>query len=311
MKKNLVSETLKDTQLRAKKFLSPKKIAVCVFCFLITAFIILLHTFKLLDELTARNVYLVRLIDSVAWITGGIFLNKIFDFVLVITLRGSKRAVTIEIMLHSCIKYVVGIAIIVALLIVWLGKAYVSEVLGGLGILALIIGFGAQKLISDIIAGFFMVFEAHIAVGDVITIGDFRGVVQEIGLRTTVLVSDGGNMKVMNNSSISEFINMSRNVSYASCTCLLDYDEDLERAEKIIISALPSLKEKIPTILCEPEYKGVDSLSDSGYKLKIVAKCEEENIFQTQRALNRELLLLCKSENVRLAFPQLEVRNKQ
>lgn len=310
MKKNLVTETFKDTQKRAKNFLSAKRIAICIFCFLITAFIVLLHALKILDPLAEKNIYIIRLIDSVAWITGGIFVNKIFDFILVITLRGSKRAITIEIMLHSCVKYIVGIAIIVALLIVWLGKAYVSEVLGGLGILALIIGFGAQKLISDIIAGFFMVFEAHIAVGDVITIGDFRGVVQEIGLRTTVLVNDGGNIKIMNNSSISEFINMSRNVSYASCACLLDYDEDLERAENIIIAALPSIKEKIPTALSEPEYKGVDALSDSGYKLKIVAKCEEENIFQTQRALNRELLLLCKKENIRLAFPQLEIRNK-
>ena len=308
MKKNVVTDTIMDTHKRAKKFLSAKNIMVSIVSFVIATLIIVIHHTELITYIEDINHYLVIAIDTIACICGGIVVGFIADFILAITLRGSKRAITIEKLFHSCIKYVVAIVVVVALLIIWFGKEYVSEVLGGLGILALIIGLGAQKLISDIIAGLFMVFEGRVEVGDIITVGSFRGTVEEIGLRTTVIVNSDGNIKVINNSNISEYVNMSKLPSYPSCSCIIDFSNDIQHVEEVITNALPSFKEKIPTLLTVPAFKGIDAIDTKGYVILIIAECNECDKSQSQRNMNRELLLLCEKEGIKLALPQVEIK---
>ena len=74
-----------------------------------------------------------------------------------------------------------------------------TSILAGIGILGLIVGLGAQPLIADIIAGMFIVFEHIFEVGDIIVVDGFRGMVIEIGIRTTRLEDTGGNIKIINN----------------------------------------------------------------------------------------------------------------
>ena len=182
-----------------------------------------------------------------------------------------------------------------------------TSILAGIGILGLIIGLGAQPLITDIIAGLFIVFENVFEVGDIIVIDGFRGTVKEIGIRTTKIEDAGGNIKVMNNSDLRSLINMTENLSLACCDMSIEYGESIERVEAILSNNLGKIKENIPDIVEGPFYRGVTELADSAVVLRFVAKCEESNKYQVERDMNRQFKLLFDQNNINIPFNQVVV----
>jgi small conductance mechanosensitive channel len=227
---------------------------------------------------------------------------------LILKLIGKRgnRTYTITEMLTGLLKY---IAVIVA--VVWgltiLGVD-TGAVLAGVGIIGLIIGFGAQSLIEDIITGAFIIFENQYSVGDIIVLDDVRGVVRSIGVRTTVIEDDGGNLKVVNNSDIRNFQNRSRNASLAIIICAVSYGSDLRKLEKVMKESLPGTKENHPDLyLSDIRYMGVDELADSGVNLKFSVNASEDKFFQARRALNRDVKLLLDDNGFEIPFPQVVV----
>ena len=220
--------------------------------------------------------------------------------------RRGNRTYTVTEMLSGMLKYV---AVIVA--IVWgltiLG-VNTGAVLAGVGIVGLIIGFGAQSLIEDIITGTFIIFENQYSVGDIIVLDDVRGTVRSIGVRTTVIEDDGGNLKVVNNSDIRNFQNRSRNTSLAIIICAVSYDTDLRKLEKVMREKLPGTQNNHPDLyLTDIVYMGVDELADSGVNLKFNVKAKEDKFFQAKRALNRDVKLLLDDNGFEIPFPQVVV----
>ncbi len=233
-------------------------------------------------------------------------LYRILCFILRLIGKKSKRNYTITEMCCGLLKY---LSVIVA--VVW-GLSILGvdagAVLAGVGIIGLIIGFGAQSLIEDIITGAFIIFENQYSVGDIIILDDFRGTVRNIGVRTTVIEDAGGNLKVVNNSDIRNFQNRSRNNSVALVLVAVAYSTDLRKLEKLLKEKLPSLKEEHPDLyLTVPRYLGVDELADSGVNLKFAADVTEENIFAAQRMLARDLKNLFDDNGVEIPFPQVVV----
>ncbi len=180
-----------------------------------------------------------------------------------------------------------------------------ASLLTSAGILSIVIGLGAQSLISDILAGIFIVFEGEFRVGDIVTIGDFRGQVVEIGLRTTKVVDAANNIKIFNNSSISGVLNMTKESSYALIDVGIEYGESLERVENVLNEAFPEIKKKLPAIIDGPFYKGVVELGDSSVNIRILAMCNEQDRIQLSRDLNREIFLLFNKNNINIPFPQV------
>lgn len=182
-----------------------------------------------------------------------------------------------------------------------------TSLLTSAGILTVVVGLGAQSLISDIIAGMFIVFEGEFRVGDIVTIGDFRGQVIEIGLRTTKLLDIANNIKIFNNASISGVLNMTKESSFAFVTVGIEYGESLERVEAVLSKGFPKIRKKLPAIVEGPYYKGVLALNTSSVDIGIVARCAEQDRVQLARDLNREIFLLFKANNVNIPFPQVTV----
>lgn len=202
-----------------------------------------------------------------------------------------------------------------AALLVWLFFVLSSfgvdttVILTGIGIVSLIVGLAIQPLLSDIIAGLFIVFEDVFNVGDIIVADGFRGTVKEIGMRHTQIEDAGGNIKVINNSDIRALVNMTNQLSIASIDMCIEYGESLERVEAILKENLSKIKEAIPGIVEGPFYKGVSALADSSVNLKFIAKCEETAKYQVERDMNREFKLLFDKYNINIPFPQI-VLNK-
>ena len=188
--------------------------------------------------------------------------------------------------------------------------ADVNTIVTGVGVLALVVGFGAESLIADVVTGFFMLFENQYNVGDIVEVNGFRGTVKEIGIRTTAIEDVGKNIKIVNNSDMKNILNRSDNASMAAADIDIPYGADLEKLE----AQIPKLMEDIYSrhsdmLLAPPRYLGVQALGASGITLRFAAEIDEGNIFNAPRILNRDLLLGFRALGVECPFPQLELHN--
>ncbi len=216
-----------------------------------------------------------------------------------------SRAETLGHLIVSVIQY--GVALFALFYTLYLCGLDTGSLIASAGILSLIVGLGAQSMIQDILAGVFIVFEGEFRVGDIVTVGDFRGNVLEIGLRTTKIQDTSKNIKVFNNSSLSGIINMTKEASFAGVDVGIEYGESIERVEAILKEELPKIRKRIRTIMDGPYYKGVSALGDSGVVIKIIALCKEQDRMQLCRDLNREILLIFNKYGINIPFPQLTV----
>jgi small conductance mechanosensitive channel len=110
--------------------------------------------------------------------------------------------------LKSLSKSIVSISvfIILFLVITYEFGFNIAPILTGAGILGLAISFGAQTLIKDLIAGFFIILEDQYNVGDEVKIGENEGRVYKITLRTTILEDKEENLTYIPNSEIKKVI---------------------------------------------------------------------------------------------------------
>ena len=221
----------------------------------------------------------------------------------------SHRGMTMITLASSLIQYTAALVVLCWGLSI-LG-VNVSAIVASVGVLALIVGFGAESLIADVITGVFMLFENQCNVGDIVEVGGFRGTVQKVGIRTTCIVDGGGNVKIINNSEMKNILNRSDKASYAVCDIGIPYETDLEALERQLPRLLEAISAKYPDLIPEaPCYLGVQSLDSSSVVLRFTAAVSEENIYAAQRKLNRELLLGLRRLGVECPFPQLDVHSK-
>ena len=208
----------------------------------------------------------------------------------------------------SASRYVLGLAGILWGLAI-LGVD-VKALLAGAGVVALIIGFGAESLIADVITGIFMIFEHQYEVGDIIVVGDFRGTVTQIGIRTTSITDTGGNVQIINNSNISNLINRSNDNSFSVCDIAIPYYGYLRQAEDILKELLPRLHQENGEVFeAVPRYLGVQQLDlpNNAIVLRVVAEVPEKNIYSGQRLLNRALLLAFEDAGIPVPVPQVDI----
>ncbi len=249
------------------------------------------------------------LISSLVYVVIMSAVYKVIKWLLRLSLSRTKRGKTIVNLLASFIKY--AVAIVTAGLVLAAFGVDTVTLLASAGILAFVIGLGAQSLIEDIIAGLFIVFEGEYQVGDIVTIEDFRGAVVNVGIRTTTLQDDLGNVKIISNSAIKGIINMSLNLSVVLCRVRIGYGENLERTEKIISEKLPAIKGRVQGLEEGPFYRGVSELGDKGVTLLFIAKCKEEDRFQVERGLNREIKMLFDAHGIVIPYPNFVIKEEK
>ena len=231
---------------------------------------------------------------------------SLLSMLLTFIVKKQSKSATVANLLRSIIRY---FSVIIALL--WgfsiLG-VNTAAVLAGIGIVGLVIGFGAQSLIEDIITGFFIIFEGEYGIGDIIILDDFRGVVRNIGVRTTVIEDAGGNLKIVNNSDIRNLQNRSKNNSLAVCDVGVAYDTDVSGLRAKLVPELQKVYEKRPDLyLSPPMYMGIENLGDSSITLRFHAETRETDIFAARRQLNEDIFGILRNLGVAIPFPQVVV----
>ncbi len=254
------------------------------------------------------NNYVI-ILESFAVLVFMWIVYKILIFFVIIFVKRGHRSETIGNLLMSTLKYISVITGLFLILSAW--GVQTPTLLAGAGIIGLAISFGAQSLIEDIFAGLFIIFEKQFAVGDVIQIDDFRGVVKEMGLRITKFEDINGDIKMINNSDIKGAINSSNVLSQAICEIEIEYNQDIEQFESFMRANLKEIKEKIPTIHKGPFYDGIEEFGDSGITIRVVSWVKEIDRPYTIRQMNKHLKILFDKNNIEIPFPQIVVHQKK
>lgn len=181
-------------------------------------------------------------------------------------------------------------------------------------VLGVALGFGAQRLVQDVLAGFFLVAERQYGYGDVIRIAVAGGItavtgtVEDLTLRVTTVRTSDGDVVLTPNGSIVQVTNLSRDWARAVVDVPVPVTADVAAVSATLSQvgadafADPDLH---PLLLDEPTVMGVESLSVDELNIRLVARTLPGKQFEVGRALRARIALALRAQGVALA-PGLE-----
>lgn len=218
-----------------------------------------------------------------------------------------KKFDTLAHVLKSVIKFILYfIGIMIALDTIGIDT---KSILATAGIGGLAISFGAQSLVKDIITGFFIIIEDQFSVGDYVTIGEHTGTVEELGIRVTKLRDFSGELHIIPNGNINVVTNKSRGPMTSTVDISIAYEEDIDRAVKVIQQVCSKIKEADESILEGPSVLGVTDLGDSGVSIRVTAKTKPMNQWSLERKLRKSIKEAFDKENIEIPYPKMIIYN--
>lgn len=243
------------------------------------------------------DISLSKALKILAVVLGVIAVEGLLTFILKHIKTRSHRAESVLSVVASVLRYVAAVVIICWVLsIIGLNM---SAIVISVGILAMIVGFSAESLIADLVTGAFIVFEGKYNVGDIIEVDGFRGKVTEIGIRTTSLTDDGGNIRVVNNSAMQNIMNRSGNVSTCVSDIAVGYGTDLSALCEILPEILAKIKNENGELFPgDIRYLGLQNFGEYGLVLRFAAEVRESDIYKAMRAINGGLYIELRSRGI-------------
>jgi small conductance mechanosensitive channel len=186
----------------------------------------------------------------------------------------------------------------------------ITPILAGLGIAGIAVGFGAQYLIRDLIAGIFVILENQYRVGDVAKVADIAGLVEEVNLRKTVLRDLDGIVHHVPNGEIRVASNYSRHFSRVNLNISVAYGTDLDHAISVINRVGQELamdKNWRSRIKSAPQALRVDNLGDSGIDIKILGDVTPLEQWAVMGELRLRLKKAFDAEGIEIPWPHVKL----
>ena len=219
-----------------------------------------------------------------------------------------KRAATMTRLLRTLTSVVVmSIAVLVVLRELGVD---ITPILTGGAIGGLAVGFGAQNLVRDVIAGFFLILENQVRLGDVAIINGKGGLVEAIQLRTIVLRDFDGRVHIIPNGAITELSNLTKDYSYYVIDLGVAYKENVDRVMQALGEVGAELAKDpafAPKILAPLEVVGVDAFGDSAVVLKLRIKTVPREQWTVGRELRRRIKNAFDERGIEIPYPHLSV----
>ncbi len=186
----------------------------------------------------------------------------------------------------------------------------IYPLLAGFGVIGVALGFGAQYLIRDLIAGFFILVENQYNIGDWVRVADIGGSVQEINMRRTVLRDFDGAVHVVPNGEIKTASNYSKEWARVNLIISVAYGTDLDHAIAVI-NRVCSKMAKEPywkkAILKTPEVLRVDNLGDSGIDIKILGETRPLRQWEIMGEIRKRIKHAFDEEGIEIPWPHTKV----
>lgn len=253
---------------------------------------------KILSVLTILliGLFLIQFITST---TKKFIINGIDQF-------ETKRRNTIVKLINNMIKYFIYI-----LMVIFILNAYgvdTKSIIASLGVAGVILGFALQSTVEDFVSGISIIMDNYFVVGDIVTYNDFTGEVIEMGLKSTKIRKANGEVFIIANRNINSIVNLSQHRAGLFIKTPTAYEEDVEKIEKVLKAVIEDAK-KIPGVLKDSKYLGIDSMDDSAITYSILIECRQDNQWQIKREVLKLIKLAYEKENIKIPYPQIEVHN--
>jgi small conductance mechanosensitive channel len=214
--------------------------------------------------------------------------------------RVVQRTKTMGTVLTNLITWSVAV-VTVSLLLTELGVA-VSALVAGAGLLGAGLGFGAQTLVRDLLAGLFIVFEDQYGVGDVVDLGSASGVVEAVGLRATQLRDVDGTVWYVRNGDAARVGNKSQGWSRIIIDIPLDAATNVAKAEEVCLTTAKAIAAKSRgKVIGAPEVWGIQSFSGSATTIRLIQQARPTQADGVARELKAELKIAFTKSKIALA----------
>lgn len=222
--------------------------------------------------------------------------------------RSEARAATIEAMSQSLVTWV--LASIVTLLVLGELGINLAPLLAGAGIVGIALGFGAQSLVRDVLAGFFILVEDQFGVGDVIDVGTANGTVERISLRSTQLRDLNGTVWHVPNGTILTVGNKSQRWARAVVEVTIALSADIAAARRIMIEVAETMAQEerwrdAMALDAGPDDQGVSALTPVGATLRIVVTTEPKSQWAVERELRQRIKEAFDAAGISLEVPHI------
>ncbi len=260
------------------------------------------------------RILLILLVGFVFWIALRRYLPLVVQRSMAKPKRGEsregmkKRADTIQYVFMGVGKIL--IIILIGFLILGELNVSIGPILAGLGIVGIAVGFGAQYLIRDLIAGVFILMENQYRVGDVARVADIAGLVEDITLRKTVLRDLDGIVHHVPNGEIKVASNFTRHFSRVNLDVSVAYGTDLDHAIAVINRVGKEVAEDSNwswRIKTPPQVLRVNKLGDSGIEIKILGDVKPIEQWNVMGELRYRIKKAFDAEGIEIPWPHTKV----
>ena len=197
-------------------------------------------------------------------------------------------------------------------LILMLGELGINlaPLVAGAGIAGVALGFGAQSLVKDCLAGLFILLEDQYGIGDVVDLGEAIGTVEAISLRATTLRGIDGTVWHVPNGEARRVGNKSQLWSVALVDIDVAYDCDLAEARRVIIDSANDVcgtDEWADAVLDPPQLLGIEALGADGITIRVTVRTTPGSQWALQRSLREGFKSALDDAEIEIPFPQRTV----
>lgn len=189
----------------------------------------------------------------------------------------------------------------------------IAPLLAGAGVIGLAVGFGAQRLVQDIITGVFIQLENAINEGDVVTVAGITGAVERLTIRSVGIRDLSGVYHLIPFSAVDTVGNYMRLFAYHVEVVGVAYDSDLEVAERALHDAFDAVVAGPlgSEIIAPLEYHGVVALGESAVNLRARIKTKPGQQWAVGRAYTQEVKRSLDKAGIVIPFPHRELKLPQ
>ncbi len=222
--------------------------------------------------------------------------------------EAEKRANTVVKLLRQAVVIVVwvtGLLIVLSQIGVQIGPLLASA-----GVAGIALGFGAQNLVRDFIAGFYLILENQVRVGDVAIVNGTGGLVEAVNFRTIVLRDLSGVVHVFPNGTVTTLANMTRGWSAYVFDIGVAYKEDVDEVIAVIKEVGAEMRQDetfAPLIIEDMEVFGVDNFGDSAVVIKGRIKTLPIKQWDVGREFRRRLKYVFDARGIEIPFPHRSI----
>jgi small-conductance mechanosensitive channel len=259
----------------------------------LTAVLILLVAWivaKVVRRVVRKAIFKVMVVDRDAATRALQRVGVAKDAVTIDDPRRTARATSIATVVTSTCT--VAIWVIATLLVLGEIGIDLAPLIAGAGIAGIALGFGAQNLVKDCVAGLFMLIEDQYGIGDSVDLGVASGAVERISLRTTVARGQDGTLWHVPNGEIRRVGNRSKVYSVALLDVHVAYDADLGLTRQVlhdVATAVCESEDYAGDVLAAPELLGVEEIAVDGVTLRLLVRTGPGAQFRVQRALREAI----------------------